>query len=61
MGVERAVSRGESDVSVDNSVVVQEIDDVRPPLVDLRTRLVLWILCLFFLSLLYLGLNGPPV
>jgi len=58
---DRAGSRANSDVGVYNSATIHEIDDVEQPLVDLRTRLVLWILCLFFLSLLYLGLNGPPV
>ncbi len=58
---EEVGSRSDGDVGVYNSSVIHEIDNVEQPLVDLRTRLVLWILCLFFLSLLYLGLNGPPI
>lgn len=58
---ERARSKADGDVSVYYSSAIHEIDEAKQPLVDLRTRLVLWILCLFFLSLLYLGLNGPPV
>lgn len=58
---ERSGSRADSDVGVYDSATIHEIEDVEQPLVDLRTRLVLWILCLFFLSLLYLGLSGPPV
>lgn len=58
---EQAGSRADVDAGVHHSSAVREIEDAEQPLVDLRTRLVLWILCLFFLSLLYLGLNGPPV
>jgi len=58
---EQAGSGADSDVGVYTSSTIHEIEDLEQPLVDLRTRLVLWILCLFFLSLLYLGLNGPPV
>lgn len=58
---DRAGSGTDRDVGVYNSSVIHEIEDVEQPLVDLRTRLVLWILCLFFLSLLYIGLNGPPI
>jgi len=58
---ERARSKSDGDMGVYYSSAIHEIDDAKQPLVDLRTRLVLWILCLFFLSLLYLGLNGPPV
>lgn len=61
MGAEREGFRGDTEARVEDPVVFTEIDEVQQPLVDLRTRLVLWILCLFFLSLLYLGLNGPPV
>jgi len=57
---ERSGSSADGDVGVYSSATIHEIEDVEQPLVDLRTRLVLWILCLFFLSLLYLGLNGPP-
>jgi len=58
---ERAGSRADGDAGVYSSPVIHEIEEAEQPLVDLRTRLVLWILCLFFLSLLYLGLNGPTV
>jgi hypothetical protein len=59
---ERGVaSRTESDARLHASSVIRDIDDVEQPLMDLRTRLVLWILCLFFLSLVYVGFNGPPV
>jgi len=61
MREDQAGSRGDGGAGVYNSSAVTEIDDAEQPLVDLRTRLVLWILCLFFLSLLYLGLNGSPV
>ena len=61
MRAERGGSVADTDVGVYSSSEIDEIDDAEQPLVDLRTRLVLWILCLFFLSLLYLGLNGAPV
>lgn len=56
---ERAGSGADSDLSVYRSSTMKEIEE--QPLLDLRTRLVLWILGLFFLSLVYLGLNGAPV
>lgn len=58
---ERAGSRAENDGGVYQTSVIYEIEDDEQPLVDLRTRMVIWILCLFFLSLVYLGLNGTPV
>ena len=36
-------------------------DAERQPLFDLRTRLVLWILCLIIVGLVYLGLSSPPI
>ena len=33
----------------------------KQPLLDLRTRLVLWVLCLVFFGLVYWGLNAPMV
>lgn len=54
-------SRSDNEMGAFASSVIHEIEDDEQPLVDLRTRLVLWILCLFFLSLLYVGLNGSVV
>ena len=61
MRAQGARSKTDGDGGVYSSSVIHEIEDVEQPLVDLRTRLVLWILCLFFLSLLYVGLSGPSV
>ena len=58
---ERRGARADTDVGASYSSAVRDIDEEEQPLVDLRTRLVLWILCLFFLSLLYLGLSGTSV
>jgi len=55
----RARSGEESGVSVYSFSNAEEVEE--QPLLDLRTRLVLWFLCLFFVGLVYLGLNGPPV
>lgn len=55
-----AVKRGDGDSNVYSIAGIQEVEEEQP-LLDLRTRLVLWFLCLFFFGLVYLGLNGPPV
>jgi hypothetical protein len=54
-----ARSGEDSRVGVYSLPIVEEVEE--QPLLDLRTRLVLWFLCLFFVGLVYLGLNGPPV
>ena len=54
MTVTPQVSRADSDVDVYSAVATEELD--RQPLVDLRTRLVVWVLCLLFLGLVYLGI-----
>ena len=54
MGVTPQVSRAEGDVEVYSAVPTEELD--RQPLVDLRTRLVVWVLCLLFLGLIYVGI-----
>ena len=61
MRVRGVASRTDGDAGRQTSSVVREIEDLEQPLMDLRTRLVLWILCLFFLGLVYVGFNGPPV
>ena len=55
----RAGSGEDSGVSAYSFPIVEEVEE--QPLLDMRTRLVLWFLCLFFVGLVYLGLNGPPV
>ena len=59
MGRSQGGSKAEGDVSVYSLSAIKEVEE--QPLLDLRTRLVLWFLCLVFVSLVYLGLNGPPV
>ena len=54
-----AKSSGDGDAGVYSITALKEVD--KQPLLDLRTRLVLWFLCLFFFGLVYLGLNGTPV
>lgn len=51
--------RSEGDAEVYATVVTEPSD--RLPLLDLRTRLVLWILGLVFVGLVYLGLNSTAV
>jgi len=59
MREKRRGSRADGDGSVYPPFALKEIED--QPLLDLRTRLVLWFLCLFFLGLVYLGLHGHLV
>ncbi len=56
---ERAGSRADSDVQVYYPSGMREVEE--QPVLDLRTRLVLWFLGLFFVGLVYLGLYGTPV
>ncbi len=55
----RAKSAADGDAGVYSITALKEVEE--QPLLDLRTRLVLWLLCLFFFGLVYLGLNGAPV
>ena len=50
---------GDGDGSVYAVGVNDEIE--RQPLLDLRTRLVLWLLCLAFLGLVYWGIRPPGI
>jgi hypothetical protein len=52
MRVTPQVSRADGDVDVYSAVPTEELD--RQPLFDLRTRLVVWVLCLLFFGLIYL-------
>ena len=52
MRVTPQVSRGDGDVEVYSAISTEELD--RQPLFDLRTRLVIWVLCLLFFGLVYL-------
>lgn len=47
------------DVEVYSIHLDEKLD--RQPLLDLRTRLVLWVLCLLFVGLVYWGLSSYPV
>ncbi len=51
--------RPEGDAQVYTTLVTESPD--RLPLLDLRTRLVLWILGLVFVGLVYLGLQSSAV
>ena len=59
MRAKRAKPKGDGDAGVYSITSLKEVEE--QPLLDLRTRLVLWFLCLFFFGLVYLGLNGAPV
>ena len=48
------VSRADGDIDVYLAVSTEESDS--QPLFDLRTRLVVWVLCLLFFGLVYLGI-----
>jgi hypothetical protein len=52
MRVTPQLSRADGDVDVYSAVPTEELE--RQPLFDLRTRLVVWVLCLLFVGLLYL-------
>ena len=54
MGVTPQVSRADGDVEVYSAVPTEKLD--RQPLFDLRTRLVVWVLCLMFFGLIYVGI-----
>ena len=56
---DRAKSSRDGDAGVYSITALKEVEE--QPLFDLRTRLVLWFLCLFFFGLVYLGLNGARV
>ncbi len=49
----------EGDKGVYRVVLEEELE--RIPLLDLRTRLVLWLLCLVFLGLVYWGVQSPTL
>lgn len=54
MSVTPQVSRTDGDVEVYSAVPTEELDG--QPLFDLRTRMVVWVLCLLFLGLVYVGI-----
>lgn len=45
----------DGDVSIYSAPVVEELE--HEPLLDLRTRLVLWLLCLLVVGLVFVGLS----
>ena len=55
------VRPGGDDVDGDGRVYAVSMDREaeRQPLLDLRTRLVLWLLCLLFLGIVYWGMHQP--
>ena len=54
MRVTPQVSRADGDVEVYSAIPTEEME--RQPLFDLRTRMVVWVLCLIFLGLIYVGI-----
>ncbi len=54
-----AGKRTDGDFGAYSVHIIDEFE--QQPLLDLRTRLVLWILCLVFLGLVYWGLHTPLV
>ena len=59
MRVRPEVTRSHSDDEVYSAVPTEELD--RQPLFDLRTRMVVWLLCLLFFGLVYLGLYSSSI
>jgi len=59
MRVRSVGSRTDGDFDVYSVGDQQDVDE--QPLFDLRTRLVIWVLCLLIVGLVYLGLHSPIV
>ena len=53
------VTRSHGDDEVYSAVPNEDLD--RQPLFDLRTRMVVWLLCLLFFGLVYPGFNASGI